>query len=286
MTTRSTTALTKKQANLLLILISASWGSSYLFSKIGLLTLSPYNLIFLRFGIAFVTVAILFQKQLRNTTLSILKYSSIMGLCLFAVFSFLLHGMRTTSASTAGFLTSMTVVFVPIIHSLLKRTIPKPSICFGVLCSLIGIGFMTLESSFVMESGDLLCLICAILNACLILITNRFVEHEDALLLGIWQLGFVAFYSLLFSLIFGQLILPSTPSQWGAILGLAWLCTSFGFVMQPVAQKYTSPEHTGLFFSLEPVCTAIFSYLFFHEIFTGKDLLGAILVLVGVIMAA
>jgi len=35
--------------------------------------------------------------------------------------------------------------------------------------------------------------------------------------------------------------LPATPLQWVAIcLGL--ICSTYGFVVQPIAQKYTTPE--------------------------------------------
>lgn len=51
--------------------------------------------------------------------------------------------------------------------------------------------------------------------------------------------------------------------------------------MQPMAQKYTTPEHTGLLFALEPVFSAVFSYIFLHETLSGKGYMGAMLVMAG-----
>ena len=39
---------------------------------------------------------------------------AVLGLFLFGLFAFLMHGLQTTSASNGGFLTSTTVVLVPI----------------------------------------------------------------------------------------------------------------------------------------------------------------------------
>lgn len=61
--------------------------------------------------------------------------------------------------------------------------------------------------------------------------------------------------------------------------------SAFGFVLQPVAQKYTTPERTGILFSLEPVFSAIFGFLFLDEVLKIQGYFGAILVLSGVIVS-
>ncbi len=70
------------------------------------------------------------------------------------------------------------------------------------------------------------------------------------------------------------------------MLGLALVCSAFGFVVQPVAQAHTTPEHTGLLFALEPVFAALFARLFLGEVLSTQGLLGAGLVLAGVLVAS
>ncbi len=36
--------------------------------------------------------------------------------------------------------------------------------------------------------------------------------------------------------------------------------------MQSLAQKYTTPEHTGLLYALELVCSALFAFVFLREV--------------------
>ena len=93
-------------------------------------------------------------------------------------------------------------------------------------------------------------------------------------------------YGLVCSIAFENPALPANKEEWIAVLGLALICSAFGFVVQPVAQRYTTPEHTGLLFALEPVFSAIFAFLFLHETLPVKGYLGAVFVLSGVLTAS
>jgi len=92
-------------------------------------------------------------------------------------------------------------------------------------------------------------------------------------------------WGLLFSIFLETPELPKTTETWAAVLGLGVLCSAIGFVVQTTAQKYTTPTHTSLLFSLEPVFAALFAFAFAGEILTPKGYVGAILVLSGVVAA-
>ncbi|MBD5463064.1 MAG: DMT family transporter [Lachnospiraceae bacterium] len=274
------------KADSMIALVAIIWGSSYLLMKIGLGSIPPFSIIALRFGIAFFFVVLLFFQKLKLTSKYTLLYGALLGFILFAVFAFLMHGLETTTASNAGFLTSTTVVLVPIFHSLVSRKLPEHPIIFGSILTMTGIGFLTLQQSFAFHNGDLLCLCGAAAYACHILLTDRLAQKEDGLILGIWQLGFAGMYGLFCSVAFEKPTLPANTEEWMAVLGLALICSAFGFVVQPIAQKYTTPEHTGLLFALEPVFSAIFAFLFLHETLSVKGYFGAVLVLSGVLTAS
>jgi len=275
----------QRKADLLIATISMAWGTSYLLMKLGLNGIGPFNLIALRFGIAFVITFIIFFKRVKKVDSKIIAYNAVLGLILFSVFTALMYGLKTTTVSSAGFLTSTTVIFVPILQSLITRKIPTISIIVGVLVIITGIGFLTIKDSVMIESGSILCLLGAFLYAAHIIITNYFVHKTDALQLGIFQLGFAAVYGLIFSLIFETPTLPSTTAEWVAVLGLALVCSAFGFVMQPIAQKFTTPERTGLLFALEPVSSTLFGFVFLQEVLQLQGYIGAMLVLSGIFIS-
>ena len=209
---------TQHRADALIGLVAMAWGSSYLLMKVGLGTIPPFSLIALRFLIAFFVVSLLFREKTKQTTPRTLLRGSILGLFLFGLFAFLIHGMQTTSTSNAGFLTSTTVVLVPVFHALITRRLPNRPIVIGTLLTMTGIGFMTLQQSMTLHSGDVFCLIGAVVYAFHILLTADFTKKEDGLLLGIWQLGFAGLYGLICTMLFETPTLPgcSVPVDGGS----------------------------------------------------------------------
>ncbi|AIQ18134.1 multidrug transporter [Paenibacillus sp. FSL H7-0357] len=271
------------KAELMLIVVTMFWGSSYIFMKMGLDTLGEFNLIALRFGLAFVLAAILFHKRLRRIDLRTLKYGALLGFLLLFVFTCITFGLKTTTTSNAGFLVALTVIFVPLIDVLVFRKRVAPPQIFGAVLAISGIGLLTLNSSLHVQPGDLLCILSAVFYAVQILVTGKAVKTCDSLNIGILQLGFAGGYALVLSAVFETPSLPSSMPGWIAILALGILCSACGFILQPVAQKYTTPTRTGLIFSLEPVFAAFFGFWFAGEQLSMQGYTGAALVLLGIV---
>lgn len=151
------------------------------------------------------------------------------------------------------------------------------------MLAISGIGLLTLNSSLHVQPGDLLCILSAVFYAVQILVTGKAVKTCDSLNIGILQLGFAGGYALVLSAVFETPSLPSSMPGWIAILALGILCSACGFILQPVAQKYTTPTRTGLIFSLEPVFAAFFGFWFAGEQLSMQGYTGAALVLLGIV---
>jgi len=136
-----------------------------------------------------------------------------------------------------------------------------------------------------MNAGDLLCIGTALCYAVHITLTGTFTKNENPIALGILQLGFAGLFALLCSFLFEHPSIPTTLSSWVAILGLGVLCSAIGFICQAIAQRYTTPTHTGLIFATEPIFAALFAVLFLHELFTLKELIGSVIVIAGILIA-
>ncbi|MNB69805.1 putative DMT superfamily transporter inner membrane protein [compost metagenome] len=271
------------KAELLLIMVTLFWGSSYIFMKMGLNSLGEFNLIALRFGLAFILAAVLFRKRLRRIDLGTVKYGALLGFLLLGVFTCITFGLQTTTTSNAGFLVALTVVFVPLLEVLVFRKKVSPPQIFGTLLAIAGIGLLTLNGSLQIQPGDFLCILSALFYAVQILVTGKAVKSCDSLNIGILQLGFAGGYALVLSAIFETPALPSTMPAWIAIAALGVLCSACGFILQPVAQQFTTPTRTGLIFSLEPVFAAFFGYWFAGEQLSMQGYAGAALVMLGIV---
>ncbi|MFA7695840.1 MAG: DMT family transporter [Methanoregula sp.] len=272
-------------AELLLTFTVFLWGSSYLFMKLGMETFAPFNLIALRFGIAFLVAVPFFGKVFYGLRLRTVCSAAVLGLMLFGTIAFLLYGLTDESTTGAGFLIGTTVVMVPILQAVVFSRIPRPPVILGIVLALAGILLLTIGTTFVLDMGAVLCLVGAFFCAWQIILTDRYVKTGPALSLGVLQLGFAGLYGLVFSVLFESPVLPSTGGDWMVILELAVLCSAVGFIGQTVAQEYTTPERTGLIFSLESVFAAIFGFIVLHEVLPVTGYIGAALILCGVVIA-
>lgn len=276
----------QRQADLMIALIAAIWGSSYLLMQVGLSSIPPFGMVALRFGIAFVVVALLFRRRFRGMRASTVVRGAVLGFLLCLFFGLLMYGLETTPASTAGFLTSAKVVIVPLIVAVWARRAPRLQTLASIGLCALGLGLLTLNGPVSVGGGEGLCLLGSAVYALQIVLTDRFSRREDPLQLGVLQLGFAALFGAMFNLALEAPTLPQTPVEWGAVLGLALLCSGFGFVMQPVAQSHTTAEHAGLLFSLESVSSAVLSFLFLGEVMAPQCYLGCALVLAAVCLSS
>ncbi|MEC1722817.1 DMT family transporter [Schinkia azotoformans] len=278
--------MTQLRADVLLLLATVGWGASYLLMKMGLDAVGEFTLIALRFGIAFLIAAAVFSKRLRHTNFKTIKYALLLGFLLFLVFVTVTYGLNTTTTTNAGFLVSLTVIFVPLFSIFIFKKKLELRLLLSILIALTGIALLTIHPPFKIMTGDLLCIGTALFYALHITVAGVAAKEVDTLNVGILQLGFASLYGLVFSFIFETPTFPSTLKGWFAVLTLAIVCSGFGFIIQIVAQKYTSPTRTGLIFSLEPVFAAIFGYVFAHEIMSINGYIGAFLVFLSVIISS
>lgn len=167
----------------------------------------------------------------------------------------------------------------------LKRSIPRKSVIFSICIAVCGLFLLTVKNGIAADKGALLCLIGAFFYAIYIITLDRIAKKDDTLLISIIQLGAVSLLGAVFMLLFETPSLPETSLQWGAVVCLGLVCTAYGFVVQPIAQKYVAPERIGLIFSLEPVFSAILSFIFLQEILEIRGYTGAALIFFSVILS-
>lgn len=129
--------MSQQKADFLLFTAAFVWGSSYGFMKLGAETMPPISIAALRCLFAFFLLLPFFMKRIRKTDREILKYSAITGFLIAGVFIGVIYGVIGTSASTAGFLISTSVIMVPILHGLWIWKMPSLPIMAGAASLLL-----------------------------------------------------------------------------------------------------------------------------------------------------
>ncbi|WP_312091650.1 DMT family transporter [Aminipila sp.] len=272
------------KADLMLMLVTLCWGVSYLLMDICLSEIGPLTLNAYRFLIAFFAAVALAFTKLKNVNKITLKYSAVIGLALTLVYIGVTYGVMYTSLSNAGFLCALTVVITPILTFLIKKETPNKKLILVLLLCLIGIALMTLNEQLKPALGDVLCIMCAFAYAVDLIIADTAVHKEEvnAFQLGVYQLGFTGLYILILALVLETPVLPVEPSVWASMLFLAVFCTGVAFIVQMIAQQYTSATHVGVIFALEPVFAAVAAFFFAGERLLPRAYLGAVLMLLGI----
>lgn len=274
-----------QKANFLVLLVTLGWGFSYLFMKIGAGSIEEFNLLALRFGIAFLVTGLVFYKRLRLISKATIGYGALLGAILFGVCTLILFGLRTTTTSNAGFLVGLTVIFVPMLSMMFFRKRLNKNQLIGALLAIVGIGMLTLNHELHMHPGDLFCIVGGIFNALYILISDIAVKRTDSITVGSLSLGFTAVYALIFSFIFESPALPDTFDGWLSVLALGLVCSAFCFIAQAVSLKYIDPVQLGLMYALEPIFASIVAFIFVGERMTMQGYMGAALVLSGILVS-
>ena len=268
---------TQLKADLMLVIVTLGWGMSYYFIDICLKEMDTFTLNAFRFLGAFLAAGVLAFPRLKHVNMATLKYSLYIG----ATF-----GVKYTSLSNAGFLCALAVVFTPVLAFFVKKQKSGRKLMVVIVLCIIGIALMTLDGRFKMAFGDILCLMCAFAYSIDLLITEAAVSRADvnAFQLGVFQLGFTGIFMLVLSFIFEEPSLPSSLPVWSAAIFLAVFCTGVAFIVQAVAQQYTTAAHVGAIFTLEPVFAGIVAFLFAGEILLPRAYAGASMMLLGLII--
>ena len=211
----------------------------------------------------------------------------LIGVALFAGYSFQTAGLHLTTPAKAGFITGLSVVIVPLFAALILRQPPSRNAWLGVGLAVVGLGLLTLQAGLGVEVGDLLVLCCAVAFAAHILLTGHYAPRYDPLRLTLGSLVTVAVLSGAAALIFDRPWDPAalTPSVLFAAAFTGVFATSVAFVLQTQAQRFTTSTHTALIFAAEPVFAGLFSFLLIGEVLGAQQVLGAVLILAGMVVA-
>lgn len=278
------TKMTKQiKADLMLLLVTLFWGVSYWLIDISLTEVGPFALNALRFLIAFFIAVIFGFPKLKTVDKTTLKYSAGIGFALLFVYIGATFGVMYTSLSNAGFLCALTVVITPILAFFVLKQKPERKLAVVVVVCLVGIALLSLQDDLRPALGDVLCIMAAFAYAVDLLMTEIAVmkKQVNAFQLGVFQLGFTGLFNLIISLFLETPSLPHSPKAWTAVLFLAVFCTGLAFIVQALAQQYTSASHVGVIFSLEPVFAGIVAFFLAGEVLSARAYVGAVLLVSG-----
>ncbi len=262
-------------------------GSSLLFSSIAMRTMGPFLLMGTRFLIAFIVIGLLFRDKLVSVTKKELLHCALIGMGLFLSIFFELKGLQTTPSTVTSFLEGAVVAIVPVLTCIVARKLPDKVTVITVVIAMAGIGLLTLKGDHLgFTIGEILIIIDALFYSISVLITDWAAKNDDPMTVAIYQMLFISIFAFIGAFIFEDIRLPESGTEWGAVLALALICSGVGFTLQPLGQKYITPERAGLLTVANPLAAALLGVIFLNEKLTPSIIAGAVLILISIFYPA
>ena len=267
-----------------LFIVTLIWGGGFVASDLALNSLTPFQIMFIRFMIASLLMGVSNYKQFKHYSKKQIYAGIILGISLFLGFALQIVGLQFTTPSKNAFLTALNVVIVPFIAYMLLKKPLKSNHLIGALCSIIGVGLLSLED-FNIGFGDLLTILCAIAFAFQIFLTGVFVKKYDEQSLNFMQMFISALLSLVCMILFQETSFQLQTSGIISVLYLGMISTTFCYFLQTKCQKYVDETRTAIILSMESVFGTLFSMLILKEQLTIKMILGCFIILSGVLIS-
>lgn len=270
-------------ADLSLLVVAIVWGSGFVVTKNALDHITPYYLLSFRFIISFLLMGIVFFKRLKKTNLEDFKAGTIIGVFLFLGFATQTVGLNYTTAGKQAFITATNVVMVPFIYWGISKKKPDIYEVIAAILCFVGIGILSFESGLKMGYGEFLTFLCAIFFAFHIAAIGYFAKKHDPVILSIIQILIAGILSTISTLLFEPKMASIPNEAIIPILYLALFSTLIAYLVQNIAQKYTSSTHAAIILSLEAVFGGLLSLIFLKEPFTIRFLIGCIAIFISII---
>jgi drug/metabolite transporter (DMT)-like permease len=284
-----------------LLLATLAWAGSFTWAKAtgdgvnqaaGLASgalLGPILLLAWRFTAAGLLWFILIPGARRGWSWASLGRSVLLGALLWAGQTVQMLGLDRTSEAVSAFLTSLTVVFVPLLMVVVVRRPPPAALWLPVGLAAAGIWLMTGAAPTGFGAGEMLGLACAVLFSAHMIALSEVARWDSPWQMAGGQFLSVGLGSAIVSLVVSDEAAPLTlPIQWAIFTSSElWLYVVLLIVVSTMAafglmfyfQPKLDPTRAALIYLAEPVFAAFYAYMAVGRTLSVIALLGAGLIL-------
>ena len=264
-------------ATLLLVALTAVWGSTFFLIRDLVETVPPVDFLAVRFSLSAVILVVVFWRPLRALT----RRQVLVGVGLGALYGlaqiFQTQGLATTPASVSGFITGTYVVLTPVFTALILRERVPGSTWAAVGLATVGLALLSLNG-FSVGVGEAITLLAAALYALHIVGLGRYSASEIATGLSVVQMVVIALLCVVGAAP-GGIVLPASPGQWASVLYMVVFASILALWVQTWAQAHMPATRAAIVMTLEPVFAAFFAVTLGDETATLRMIAGGALVL-------
>jgi drug/metabolite transporter (DMT)-like permease len=296
--------MNRLRADFVLLLVALIWGSAFAVQRVA----TRYFDVFTFNGLRFLLGALIlfpfsrlnpWNKRRRAASISIqgdvkrdatpvLDRKSIFfiistGMVLFAGSSLQQAGLKYTTAGNAGFITTLYVIFVPIILVIFLREKIRWIAWVGAGIAIAGSLLLSTGGTLRLAPGDSWEMAGAVMWALDVILVSRAVKHMEVLTFSVGHYFVAAGLSLVVSLFLPN-PLAGLVGGWWTIIYIGLFSTAIGYTLQALGQKYAPPTDATILLSMEAVFAALAGFIFLGETMLPVQLVGCGMILAAVII--
>jgi drug/metabolite transporter (DMT)-like permease len=275
-----------------LLLVTLVWGTTFPAMKDMTDYLSTNWIVVSRFAMA----SLILSPFLLRAKWADCRYGLVSGLVLFFCYLFQVEGLALTTSNRNAFVCGLNVLVPPLLGVFLGK-LPERRIVAALALALVGLFALCWDGAFVWGKGDTLALLAALCFGCYIKLMEATTRKVERLMtLTAMQIATVAGCAALWLLVHEMPLGDGLPDylayNWKSLqlystnlIYLGVVATAAIISLQTWGQSHSSANEAAVIYAFEPGCAAIFAYLWLGETLAWNGLLGAALLISGMIVS-
>jgi drug/metabolite transporter (DMT)-like permease len=272
-----------REVDIALLLVAALWGASYLSAKSLTQHAPVLAVLSLRFIITSLAIAIIWSLKRERFTRPELALGiglgTSQGLILFCETS----GVSKTSATNAGLIISLAIIFTPIFESIAsKNWLPRPFFVATVV-AVVGVALLVSDKGFAAPGlGDWLMLAAALFRALHVTAMGHLTagkKYSSVNLTLLQSVTCAVMYSVFSFDGITVAVREFDRGIWLNLLFLSLLCGAFAFLVTLWAIRRTSSSRASLLLGTEPVWAVVVGVSIGGESLALLGVFGAVLII-------
>ncbi|MBR3183619.1 MAG: DMT family transporter [Firmicutes bacterium] len=281
----------KMKANLLLFIAAFIWGTAFVAQKSGG-AIGSFTFNGIRTFIGGLVLLPLVIRNHKDKSLPLftkeeLTGGIVCGFFLFVAASLQQFGLAYTTAGKAAFITTLYVVFCPILSLIVHKKKTRPLVWLCVVLDVIGLYLLCMtDASFSIQIGDTLVILCAVAFAGQMVAVDNFIDRIDGIKLSCIQFLFSGLLGIICMFIFeGPVSVSNIMTAWFPILYAGVISCGIAYTFQVLGQKEATPTIAALILCLESVFGVLAGAVILGETMTMREIFGCIIMFAAVVIS-
>ncbi|MCI1580890.1 DMT family transporter [Clostridium beijerinckii] len=268
------------------------WSASFIATKLAYETFAPIQLVAVR--TLFAVILFWFMRKITSNNEQIQKedrmriaLSGFLGITLY--FAIENIGVSMTSSSNSALIVASFPAVTTLLEFFIYHSKPNVKKVLGIILAIIGVAVLTqinVDGNSKSMLGNIILIGAGIVWAFYNFITRDLTNKYSAMTLTYYQMlaGFIFF--LPFVIIEGKTWRMPTMTSASALIYLSVGCSIVAFLLYNLGLRKLSASISVSLMNLVPVLGLIFSILILHESVSTVQILGGVIVIIGVILSS